>query len=602
MSSEGSPQLGVVLMGEALGEAEAKHSLPFKGAAGLRLGRMIERAGFKREQFQILNAVWCRPPNNSDPPQEAIEQCKQYWEPEVMKPQCRVIVPMGNAALFAVLGEEGILAKRGYVWWSEKYQAFVLPTVHPSFIMRGNSNWEAAFLYDLRHAVEIAEHGWEPIERDYTLDPSPGRAMAWAQDFKTELDLMKGDCPLAADIETPDKSSAEDETDINLGYQAGPIHRIGFAYVRRDGRTQVLSIPWSEPYLDVINFLFSLDTVLVFCYRHFDVPRIKAHKVRIVGKVADVQESWHVLNSQLPKSLEHMAPYTCPRQPAWKHLSSERPAFYNGTDAGVQVESWHRVKQLLIEHNQWHVYERHVFDLNPLLLYMSEMGMPIDIDKRKQAAHQLMVLKEQVMKDLNEAAEGARPTKIYKKFREGLQETEIEVVEKYCSECGQTKVTRSHKHFKCGNAEGEVPLGELLQRNVTAKVYVQPLDFKPSHTGLLRYAQYKGYKLISRYDKVAQKRVFPMDENSIRRYALAHPEDKIFKLSLDYRELDKLQGTYIGRLTEEKPKELSDQDKWYESWRRAQYQEPEGPKDRIPRYYSSRSDNGGTEYDEDIPF
>lgn len=598
MSPEGKPLLGVTLLGEALGESEAKHGRPFIGAAGIRLGRMIERAGYKREQFQILNAVWCRPPNNSQPPQEAIEHCKQYWEPLVKLPETKVILAMGNAPLWATLGLEGVLSKRGYVWWSDKYECFVIPTVHPSFILRGNSNWEAAFLYDLRHAVEVAAEGWEPIQREYTLDPSPSRAMAWAIEFRDEL-RMNPDQALACDIETPDKSAAEDETDINLGYQAGPIYRIGFAYVPRSGApTRVLSVPWDVSYMEVIEVLLSLDVILVFANRHFDVPRIKAHKVKILGHVADVQESWHVLHSARPKKLEHIAPDLCPRQPAWKHLSSSQPAFYNGVDAAVQVESWWRVKELLTQHGMWHVYHEHIFELNPLLVQMTEAGMPIDIERRKKASQQLMVLKEKVREDLNEAAGEARPAKIYKKFREGLQETKIEAVERYCSECGKTKVNRNHGHFKCGNAEGEVPLGELCERVVSAIGFVQPLDFKPSHTGLLRYAKFKGYRLISRYDRVQQKRIYPMDENAMRRYALQHPEDKIFKLSLDERELNKLLGTYMGRLTTEKPKELSDREKWWNAFQAAQYKQPEGPKDPQPRYYSPSS----VEEDDSIPF
>jgi len=600
MAPEGFPQLGVTLLGEALGEAEAKHSRPFIGAAGLRLGRMIERAGFKRDQFQILNAVWCRPPQNTPPPQEAIEHCRQYWEPLVTKPETKVILAMGNAPLFATLGLEGVLSKRGYVWWSDKYQAFVIPTVHPSFILRGNSNWESAFIYDLRHAVEVADKGWEPIERDYSLDISPHAAMEWAKIYALRR-LRLPELPCSADIETPDKSDAEDETDINLGYQAGPIYRIGFAYIW-NGKTQVLSIPWNVAYLDVINYLFSLDTVWIFCYRHFDVPRITAHNVRIDGQVADLQEAWHVLQSSLPKSLEHMAPYLVPRQAAWKHLSGSQPALYNGIDAAVQIEGWYRCKELLEEHGMWNVYYDHIFMLNPILLYMTSQGMPIDLEARKEAALKLMGLKEEVKVRLNEAAEGARPTKIFKKFREGLQEISLEGSEKYCSECGKVRVNAKHPCFKVGNAEGEVALGELCSRVIPIKGYVQPLDFKPSHVGLLRYAKFKGYRLISRFNRQKGERVFPMDENAIRLYSLRHLEDPIFKLVLDYRELDKLQGTYVGRLTDQPPVTLSPEQKWHEEWRRAQYREVEGPKDYSPYHSSQPITKGSIEADDDIPF
>lgn len=606
MRPDGQPKLGVVLLGEALGEQEAKAGQPFIGPAGFRLGLMIQRAGYERSDFQILNAIWCQPPKNNMQPNVlyydgALEACKQYWTPHVRQPECKVIVPMGNVALDTLTGERGIQAKRGYVQWSETYNSYILPTVHPSFILQGNGNWELPFIYDLRHAVKVAAEGWTPVERDYLLDPSPNAAWEWFEDLRDEL-VFNPELTLGDDIETPDKSASEDETNISLGFQKGPIYRIGFAYVDRYSRTRAMSLPWDANYRSVIQAIHNLPIKLIFCYRHFDVPRILAHEIRIAGRVVDLQEKWHVLHPDLPKSLEHMAPYLVPNQPAWKHLAGDMPAFYNATDAAVQVEADRRVTALLQESGLYDFYVRHIEDLNPILIYMHQKGMPIDQERRVAASLQLMALKETNREKLNEAVQDARPTKIYKKFQEGLEEVGILVTQKACSRCGKLRVNKKHPCFTKPNDLFEP--ARIVETLVDGRGWAKPLDFTPSQKGLLRYATYRGYKLISRWDKTEKRRKITMDKTAVQQYALNYPEDPVWALALEERELNKLLGTYVGRVTEEPEKPQSAEDLWWSEWRKAQYTTDEDGNLVRPKTVplGSNESGSGAIHDEDIPF
>lgn len=604
MREEGFPSLGVTLMGDQLGDADTKHGVPFKGSDGVRLEKMIESAGYSREDFAITNAVWCQPEKNREAPQAAIEHCKRHWEPK-LGPRTKVIVPLGDVALFATTGHEGILSRRGYVEWSEKYQAFILPTVHPKFIRAGNSNWEAAFLYDLRHAVEVAKDGWTPVERDYTLDAGVRASRGWVDAFLGEL-RRNPLLWLAADLETPDKSAAEDETNINLGFLPGPIYRISFAYVDSKGRTKCISMPWDVNHLSLIKEVLGSGVTVCLCYRHFDAPRIKAHGVVIRGAVLDEQEMWHVLHSDLPKSLEHITPYLVPNQPAWKHLNVwGSQALYNAIDSGVTVEGALRLRVLLKEAKMWDLYWRDVHQLNEILIYMSDQGMPINPQKRAEASIKLSELKEANRGKLNDAASEARPNKIYKKFREGLEEIELNDTENYCTECDKRVPGdgKKHPHFKRGVAAGEVSLGRLAARGIKVTGYIQPLDFKPSNTGLIRYAKFRGYKLNTKWDRDSGTRKIVMDENSVRRYALDHPTDKLWPLALEERELGKLLSTYVGKLTDEPEKPRIEQDEWWAAFKAAQYvKPPEGSvRDRSPQLVTHVPYVKGEE-DDDIPF
>ena len=134
---------GVALVGEALGKDEAETSAPFVGKAGFRLTRMLEWAGFDRSRFDLWNTVWCRPPHNQlegmDYEQAAISHCRQqHWDRLIDR--VRVLVPMGNVAMSALMGRKGILRSRGYIYPGPR-ETHLVPTVHPSFIQRGQSKY-----------------------------------------------------------------------------------------------------------------------------------------------------------------------------------------------------------------------------------------------------------------------------------------------------------------------------------------------------------------------------------------------------------------------------------------------------------------------------
>src|ERR1035437_2027117 len=63
---EGTGANGVMLIGEASGETEARDQLPFRpyAPAGSLLERTFRRMGMDRAQFSITNCLRCRPRKN----------------------------------------------------------------------------------------------------------------------------------------------------------------------------------------------------------------------------------------------------------------------------------------------------------------------------------------------------------------------------------------------------------------------------------------------------------------------------------------------------------------------------------------------------------
>lgn len=161
---DGSGRNGVLLVFEAAGEQESLEGCPLVGKAGHTFDEMLHRGNLQREDFRIANVLSCRPPNNvlvHAPYEHAvIDHCAVYLDRiiEDMHPRC--IVAGGRVALQRLLPQcpVGIDDARGYAHWSQRYGTWIVPTIHPSRIARGQTALTLVFIHDLTKAVEIAKN------------------------------------------------------------------------------------------------------------------------------------------------------------------------------------------------------------------------------------------------------------------------------------------------------------------------------------------------------------------------------------------------------------------------------------------------------------
>jgi DNA polymerase len=133
---DGSPNADVMFIGEAPGYHEDQQGVPFVGAAGKLLDRLLGEIGIEREDVYIGNVIKCRPPNNRDPRPEEIEACKGYLAEQLRLVDPKVVVTLGNFATKLLLKRDvGITRTRGqvYPWWNRH----LVPTFHPAAALRG---------------------------------------------------------------------------------------------------------------------------------------------------------------------------------------------------------------------------------------------------------------------------------------------------------------------------------------------------------------------------------------------------------------------------------------------------------------------------------
>jgi uracil-DNA glycosylase family 4 len=138
----------VMFIGEAPGREEDAQGVPFVGAAGDLLTKMIEGMKLDRETVYIANIIKCRPPGNRDPLPEEIAACEPYLLQQIEMIQPKVICTLGRFAAQTLLkSNESMGRLRGMVYSYNGRK--LIPTYHPAALLR-NSQWKQPTWEDLK--------------------------------------------------------------------------------------------------------------------------------------------------------------------------------------------------------------------------------------------------------------------------------------------------------------------------------------------------------------------------------------------------------------------------------------------------------------------
>lgn len=133
---EGDPDAKIFFIGEGPGENEDLTGRPFVGRAGQLLDKMIGAMGLKREQVFIANIVKCRPPGNRVPLPDEVATCTPYLERQLEIVRPRVIVTLGLPSAKYMLNNQKLTMGRLRGQWHEWRGIKLMPTFHPSYVLR----------------------------------------------------------------------------------------------------------------------------------------------------------------------------------------------------------------------------------------------------------------------------------------------------------------------------------------------------------------------------------------------------------------------------------------------------------------------------------
>lgn len=162
--SDGDPDARIMIIGEAPGAEEDRQGLPFVGASGRLLDRMLSHIGLSRaDNVYITNVLFWRPPGNRPPTQSEVAACLPFVERHVALKDPDYLVLCGGSSAKTLLGRsEGVLKLRGK-WFSYSNPELSRPvpalvTLHPAYLLRQPRQKRLAWrdLLSLKDAMDRA--------------------------------------------------------------------------------------------------------------------------------------------------------------------------------------------------------------------------------------------------------------------------------------------------------------------------------------------------------------------------------------------------------------------------------------------------------------
>ena len=138
--ADGNPQAGLVLVGEAPGDAEDVAGKPLVGPTGQFLDRMLASIGLDRTQLLITNVIPWRPPGNRPPTDSEVAMCVPFLRRHLALLKPRIVVSLGALSTRALTGSEAGIRKLRGRWLDLDLDgagtARLLPMLHPAYLVR----------------------------------------------------------------------------------------------------------------------------------------------------------------------------------------------------------------------------------------------------------------------------------------------------------------------------------------------------------------------------------------------------------------------------------------------------------------------------------
>ncbi len=100
---KGNARAAIMFIGEAPGEQEDLQGIPFVGAAGRELDKLLHTIGLTLDAVYIANILKYRPPDNRNPTDEEIVRHTPYLIEQIATIKPRIICTLGNFATKFVL-------------------------------------------------------------------------------------------------------------------------------------------------------------------------------------------------------------------------------------------------------------------------------------------------------------------------------------------------------------------------------------------------------------------------------------------------------------------------------------------------------------------
>jgi len=422
----GNPKASIVFVGESPTAAELVKNEASK--AVLKVLGDVFPDSFDAENFYYINAVPYLVPKtkdtkrNTELTEKAAMACHKYITDELAKHPRKIIVCLGNTAMWAVNNDitTRITRIRGQVFDSPLAEHGILASVHPSFLLRGGGSY-TKFKRDINYALDIARgvprKVWDQPNYEVSRDE---------QDVKAFIDVTflaaerLNDFDLGADIETGGFDHMDDEV-LCLGWCVDP----GMVYIAQEEHLEALHHrDFMVPRLlgGVFNW--------VWHNGKFDVKFMRTqghlksgvdHDTMLMSYTMEERGGFHDLDQVASDELgapyhkDMLEEYLPSKKSSYrvipKPVLHEYAAYDVSKTKGMHTQM---LKRIEADSKNKKLYHRVLLPASELLSEVEENGMLVDMDKRAENVTYFENIMAEHAEALNAIALEINPGAFYK--------------------------------------------------------------------------------------------------------------------------------------------------------------------------------------------
>lgn len=414
---EGPTDCKIAIVGEAPGAQEEKYQKPFHytGSSGELLNEILRSTGILRDLCYVDNVFQFRPYENHIAPyisfgrtkikeSDEFKQARLELMTRLKATSANVIVPLGNVAMYAVLGMTSITKRRGSIYWSEELQKKVIPTIHPSAALRQYHvrNFIKNDFVRIKEESKYPEH--EPLKREFLLDPSHQESCEYIESLN-DIEMI------AFDIEV----SSEEVSHISFAKAPDDAICIPFYEGGKDYFTSS-----DEAYIwKLISQVLSNSKVIKVAQNGvFDATFLNQKYGIRTAPLEDTMVAGGILFPDYPKGLDFLTSIYCHGEPYYKDEGKKwfKNPFadyltfrnYSAMDSAVLLQIFPQQVEELKKLGNYETYIHQVSLIAPLT-FMQVVGIRMDVAGLKKASFDTAVelvslekeFKELVGYDLN---------------------------------------------------------------------------------------------------------------------------------------------------------------------------------------------------------
>ena len=274
---QGPDKVDLLICGEAPGVQEEISGIPFTGASGRELDKVLSREGYGRELLYIDNIVHCRPSDekgkNRPPKAKEVKPCSQYILDTIERVQPKLILALGKTAAHFFTGKSSMKALRGkYFLWNK---IPVLVTYHPAAGLYGKADALRFFRIDVKKALDYVRKLEEPLKYH----------IATKANYKRIIKYLSTAENLVVDLETTGNNSRKDKI-VSVSFCAKQSEAFFF---------DVKEIP-----LDELKPLLESDIGKIGQNIKFDLIFLKANGINLRPILFDTMLAAHLLDENRP--------------------------------------------------------------------------------------------------------------------------------------------------------------------------------------------------------------------------------------------------------------------------------------------------------------